>query len=169
MTPKRIHLLLGLFFLAILFPVKSLAVVESDPKHKAFENIYQQIDEAMKHGDADTIIGFETADFTRKDYSGKILNRQEADAGLRKAMKDTKSISICKAEVKSITSEKEQDIVLVSVHLECILIAPNGTEHKMVDIEEDREVWVKVDGKFKVKFSEIVGGSVTIDGQKVAG
>jgi hypothetical protein len=150
---------------AIVLPINN-ARANTDSERTAFEFIYQRVAQDLKQNNAKDIFSFETDDFSHKILSGKTLNHQEADAILQQSMNAMK-VSDAETTIADFSVEKEQATIVVTQKIVAILKDPKDKEHKLIDVSKSRDSWIKVDGKWKIKFSEDLDDSATIDGNPV--
>jgi ketosteroid isomerase-like protein len=156
-----------LFALAIILATPVLGIAATDSDRNDLSKIYQVYAQVMKQKDLATILSFETDDFTHKLLSGKTLNRQQDAANTRQAFLATKVISRVDVQVLDLKIQSAQANVVASQILEATIVDPQGKEHTLVSKSKSRDTWVKVEGHWKIKYSEDFEGSDTIDGHPV--
>ena len=141
------------------------ANAETDSDRNALEAIYQQYAQAIKHKDPKVIFDYETDDFSVKTMDGKILNHQQADTVMLQSIQSMKAISSVDVKVIKVKVETNQTTVVVSQKIVAKVVDSEGKEYAWVGDNKSRDTWIKVEGKWRVKFSEDLEDSQTFDGK----
>jgi ketosteroid isomerase-like protein len=141
------------------------ASAETDSDRNALEAIYQQYTQAIKHKDPEVIFSYETDDFSVKTVDGKTLNHQQADAAMLQSIQSMKAISSVDVKVMEVKTETNQTTVVVSQKIIAKVVDSEGKEYAWIDDNKSRDSWIKVEGKWKIKFSKNLEDSQTFDGK----
>ena len=96
---------------------------------------------------------------------GKILNHQQADTVMLQSIQSMKAISSVDVKVIKVKVETNQTTVVVSQKIVAKVVDSEGKEYAWVGDNKSRDTWIKVEGKWRVKFSEDLEDSQTFDGK----
>jgi ketosteroid isomerase-like protein len=139
----------------------------TDANRTALEQVYKDYANALKNKDAKAIIAFETDDFSMKDSSGKTMKRDEANAILQQALAVFKTISNVDEQITDLKMENGTATLMVSEKMVGTIVDPQGKEHMLDGITKSRDIWVKDANKWKIKYSEVLEDTSTLDGKAV--
>jgi ketosteroid isomerase-like protein len=158
---------LALVFAAILLAKGALAA--TDTNRAAFTDIYTKVSKAlkekdMKEKDMNTIISYETEDYTSKSLSGETENRDQTNEKLKQGFSVFKKISSFDEEIVEAKFENDTATIVVSETMKATIADPEGKDHTVNGLTKSRDIWVKKDGKWKIKSSEMIEDKSTLDG-----
>jgi ketosteroid isomerase-like protein len=153
---------LALVFAAILLAKGALAA--TDTNRTAFTDIYKKVSKALKEKDMNTIISYETEDYTSKSLSGETENRDQTNEKLKQGFSVFKKISSFDEEIVEAKFENDTATIVVSETMKATIADPEGKDHTVNGLTKSRDIWVKKDGKWKIKSSEMIEDKSTLDG-----
>lgn len=139
----------------------------TDANRSALETVYSKYTKALKEKDARTVSSYETDDFTIELSSGETLNRQQADALLKQTLGSLKTISNAGAQITDVKTENGTATVSVTETMTATMADSQGREHVISATTKSRDVWVKIDEKWRIKSSKVLEDKSTLDGKAV--
>jgi hypothetical protein len=148
---------------ALLLAMALPVIAATDSKLAEFSKIYQAYAQALKQKDLQTILKYETDDFTQKLKSGKTVSYQETTAGFRILFQIAKEIS-ADAQVDAVKTDGTQATVFASEKVEYVVVDSRKNDHHVTETTKSKDIWVQVGGLWKIKFSEDLEFSRTVDG-----
>lgn len=137
------------------------------PAYKELGGVYGRVIAATRRRDAESIIAWETSDFTCKHRSGKVLNKAEFDAALRRGMRAIKEVKSFDLGFNEVRQDGDNFNVTATQRLIAIIVDAQGKEHEYVEIMRALDVWQKPGGDWKVRYTQQQATSITIDGRRV--
>lgn len=143
--------------IAVLFLTNG-AQAAADPNRAALTDIYKILSKALMEKDIKTIISYETDDYTSKSLSGETQNREQTNEHLKQGFSVFKKISSFDEEIIEAKFENDTATIVVSEKMTATISDPEGKDHAVNGLTKSRDIWVKKDGKWKIKSSEIKGG-----------
>jgi hypothetical protein len=164
----------GIIALSLLFAHATHAVANESEKIKAHmvENyLLWQI--AVKLGDADRVISFESPDFTRVLKDGTVTNKATADAATRLWLGRIRKVYDAKVYIKKITILPSKVVIWSVKELDADM--NSGTDPNEPQIQHirfggtTRDTWVKYRDQWYLKRVENLTFKAEIDGTPAEG
>ena len=155
--------------LAMLFTIQ-LALLNSshanEATKKALNVKYQNWVKSYYNADLNPIVRELTSDFTAVIPGKRTVKRAEFVASARQVFDSILRTNSASARITSITVQKNQTVVTVAQKLDLVLSINNDSNYYK-ESSVYRDIWVKSSGQWKIKRSEYVRGSVTLNGKPV--
>ena len=153
--------------LAVSVIAANFASGATDANRSALEDVYSKYTKALKEKDTRTVSSYETDDFAIKLSSGEILNRQQADALLEQTLGSLRTVSKADAQITDVKTENGTATVIVTETMTATMADNQGREHVITASTKSRDVWVKIDGKWRIKSATVLEDKSTLDGKAV--
>lgn len=161
---KKILQLAGLILVLQLAFLNAAQANEAATK-KTIAGKYQSMVKAYHNADSETLIKDIAPDFTAVLPGNRIMKRAEYVTKVRMmcdALLTTNSVS---SRITKLTIEKNRVIVVASHSLDLVVKINNAQRYK--ENSASRDIWVKSGGQWKIKRSEILRATITLDGKPV--
>lgn len=161
---KRFIPLLAMLFTIQLVLLNSAHANEATKK--ALNVKYQNWVKAYYNADLNPIVRELTSDFTAVIPGKRTVKRAEFVASARQVFDSILRTNSASARITSITVQKNQTVVTVAQKLDLVLSINNDSNYYK-ESSVYRDIWVKSSGQWKIKRSEYVRGSATLNGKPV--
>ena len=171
---RRAGILITLFGATLLAPSLGFASyrgVQSglDSVRSEIEAQYAKRDQAFKNKEFDFLKSQEASDYTEKTKDGAVRSKEESDALSDQVATMVKEVADQGTKVESVKAGDADGeyIVVSSDHGRLTLATPDGQTHEAVGRSRQRDVWVRTDEGWKIKYHEELESTVQIDGKTV--
>jgi ketosteroid isomerase-like protein len=151
----------------LVLVIPALGIASTDSDHNELLNDYKTYVQALKQKDVATIESLETDDFTHKEASGKAFNREQDAENIKKVFQATKSFSKVDIQILDLKIQSDQANAVTLQTLDATLVDPQGGEHILVTQNKSRDTWVKINGHWKIKYTEDFDESNLLDGRTI--
>jgi hypothetical protein len=157
---------------ALIFAVTCLAVITKagdDKARKELEAIYAKRDKALKNKDFDFEKSLKAEDYSEKSKDGTIKNRQESDAESAEMKAMVKEVREITTKIDSVKPGEEDDefIVETSDSGSLTVMLPDNKVHEVSGNGRSRDIWLKTEKGWKIKYHEDLGSTVMMDGKPI--
>jgi hypothetical protein len=140
-----------------------------DKLRKELEAIYEKRDKALKSKDFDYEKSLKTEDYSEKSSDGTTKNRKESDAESDEMYAMIKEVREVTTKVDSIKAGAADNEVIVetSDSGSLTIIAPDNKVHEVTGSGRSRDIWLKTQKGWRIKYHEDLGSTVTMDGKRI--
>ena len=167
----RFKTIVGIAALALIAPV--IANGDEAALRKYLMTDFDRRAEQFRKKDIKGFMTMYTADFKGVNMEGKPVSRQQVEAQMKQAMRDTKSMDTAKLNLDKVTMNGENAATVESTMTLKMKVADSvgqfgkkGQVHAVGMIERTREGIVKTKDGWKVKTSQpLPGGAMSLDGK----
>ncbi|MBX7222979.1 MAG: nuclear transport factor 2 family protein [Blastocatellia bacterium] len=157
--------LANLLSLVLFCAILNIAALGQDAT-ASLKTIYGKIDQSIVAKDASVMAAMLTKDFVGKEKSGEVSAKESIER-LKQAFAAIDKFSSSTSKIEKVEEADNEVTVLVTQTVNATLKGPDGAPHEMVIVAKSRDKWVHEGDDFKLKFSETMEQSTTIDGKKV--
>ena len=146
-----------------------VAFAGDDSVRKELEAIYAKIDRSFRDKDFTYLKSLKTPDYTEKTKEGHIRNRRESDAKGDLAFQSLSQVKTYSTTINRLEQGKSGNEVTVETSETGAFSfqEPDGKEREIEVQSKQRDIWVRTDAGWRVKYHEELESSTKIDGQPV--
>lgn len=140
------------------------AAPDTDTVKTAIDTLYTNADTGMKNKDVKPLEVLETADFTSTSKEGKVSTKAESDKSAEDSFAALKSVSGASHTLDSIKVDGDTAVIVAEGTIKAVLTDKDGKDHDLVIAGKSQDTWVKTDDGWRIKNSETLDSSTTMDG-----
>ncbi len=144
------------------------AAPDTDAVKTAIDTLYTNADTGLKNKDFKPFEVVETADFISKHKDGKVSTKAESDKAGEDLFAHLKSVGDASHTLDSIKVDGNAAVIVAGQNLKAVMTDPDGKDHDLVVSGKSQDTWVKTDDGWKIKSSETLETSMTMDGNAAA-
>lgn len=163
----KVRLLLSVLMAVCLFPTMAHADARSE-----LQTIYNGLLQAYKKQDFAHFMKYQAADFKMKLPDGKVINKQQANADMKRGMEmraKMKNAPMPKIglRVQSVVPKGNTAVATVATTASMSRKDPQGKSHTFSSMSTERHTWVKSPQGWKVRLIEPLKSTALMDGKPI--
>jgi hypothetical protein len=155
---------------AVLTALAATAVGAADSPDAVRKELRKRYDlaaAAFKRQDVEGIMKLTSSDLTSRRPNGQTWNRNQLQVYMNIVVGSLKTVDKASFTIKKVTLSGDEAVAIVDHVTAGTLNGGQGKPRKIIDRSTDRDVWVKTDEGWKIKFTECLKEKATIDGKPI--
>ena len=147
----------------------SSATLSQDPIRREIEAAYARMAAAYEEKDAEAFMADMTLDFKAKSKRGRVADRYDAEAGIRRRLDRSKSVEDFVIRIREFAVNGDSALAVTSQDVSRVVVDAEGKEHAAVTRDvRTRDTWTRTGASWKLaRIEEIDPGEETLDGEPV--
>ncbi len=138
---------------------------------RELEALYAQEARLLKQGERYEskrfLLDHTTSDYRLKMESGKMVDREDAAANLEEGLMAAARFTGQEFRILKLTVKGDEAVVLYKDRTTAIIGDAQGNEHKLVNMSNTRDTWVKTPDGWKTRLTEILSSKTLVDGKEI--
>ena len=163
---KRAATRIGLV-IVLATPALSLRADDEAVKHELAAQ-YQKVTVAFQDKDVKAYDALLAPDFANRLPNGNTLSRQQVLADFQRQSAHSRDVTWTR-NIEKLETAPKGILVTVSGKFGGLVTDPQGKEHKFEMIATTKDLWEKVNGRWRLKHAELQKMEVSMDGKAVPG
>ncbi len=166
---RTLRLTVGCAVMALVWAAGMAQAATEAAVRKEMTALYNQFAKDFKAKNTRALTARLTSDFQMKTPEGQTLNRQQAVATMTGMMNSVKRVKSYSYKFDKIVPKGNTALVTVTEKYSLVVADPQGGEHSLDGTGQSRETFVKTGKGWRLKRSEGLKNSLTLDGQPFQG
>ena len=151
---------------AVLLP---MSATPSTPARRELEAQYAMIQRAYRGRNPYAVFQLMTPDYTWKRVGMPILSRRGAQQTLHEWLGRLRAVKGVAARIERVSVSGGSALVLRTATLAAVVADQAGRAHDLVSTETSRDSWVKTRAGWRLRHTETLRSSASVDGHPVEG
>jgi len=134
--------------------------------------VFAKFTAALKKKDVAGAMSYFTPDYTAKQM-GMTMTRAQAEQQMKQTIGSIKSFDTISWDIKKVTVKgntviaEGTELFVGTIQDDMGQMGPKGKTHKLKDVENNRDTFVKTPKGWLLKSSETISAEISVDGKKV--
>lgn len=152
---------------ATIFSPRVLAKSAPSSAESELRAIYAKVGQALKRRDINSVLAYETSNFTQKEPDGSVKKRAQADASMRQTMTIVSAINSIKFNITGVKMVNRKAQVSYRQELDAMLRTRDGSKAHFKSTALGRDTWIKTPRGWRVQKGETFSNKSTVNGHPI--
>jgi ketosteroid isomerase-like protein len=150
-------------------PTETVMEQGADAVRRELQAAYAQAGDAWKQKDAAGIMRLVTPDFGQTMPGGETIPHAVAEEGLKAWFDTTDAVQRYAVRIDAMSVSGDEAVATVAEDVATTFADPAGGKHERVQANTSRMTWVRTPEGWRIRRSDYLTGTMTVDGRVVEG
>lgn len=132
---------------------------------KTLQALYDRAGASARRKDMSEFFRQTTPDFSMKMTNGQTYEREKIEPWLKQQVAMLKTVTAFSMKIQKLALTSDKAVSTIKGSFSGDLIMPDGKTHKLVNAGAYKDVWVRQNGGWLCKYTEVLSEKTTLDGK----